>query len=601
MKSKGILFLLIIILFNSSITQSQTSDVLPVFEISLLSPATSPSRNQWAFLMEEELPKIGIGIDIHDQSGWSDIYSRTWYYPVGEQGYHDYIPTYDEGGFDVLFVGWAWGLDWLPSELFHGAEIPPNGSNLYQYSNPDCDILLEDYMSELNPQMRKFIVQEVQQILYDDLPSIPIINPGCIFGIKDSLTNIDAVLLSVGKHRAEYWDDSDDHIINYASPVEFYDPHIFSLESYYDSLWMQSVYGGLFQRAHDFHFYDPVVALDYTVSSDSLQFNVTINSIAKFSNGNTVLAEDVKYTYDLHFNPEIYSSNRGLLEKYLINNDSVVILDPQNIQFNFNQSNFLAFEVMSCGIIEKSTVEPLISTYGYGIFNEYPLTGDVGNALVTSCGPFKLSSFSLDNNLVKLVPNLYYHRKRPYVSEIAFKFIEGKDTAISELKDGNVDIVDSNYLPMLKDYEGVLGIQPLIVPSFENKEIAINLKHPILGTGELTPVGTAEAANNIRKAISHIVPRQMIIDEILEGVGSPAVTPMPKGCIGFDDSLNPYEYNLELARMYMEQAGYVFTTVATSTETSTSNHTKTSLGSSWILIICIYAIVAAVKAKKMRK
>lgn len=286
---------------------------------------------------------------------------------------------------------------------------------------------------------------------------------------------------------------------------------------------------------------------------------------------------------------------------YLVNNDSVVILDNHNIQFNFNQSNFLAFEVMSCGIIEKSTVEPLISTYGYGIFNEYPLTGDVGNALVTSCGPFKLSSFSLDNNLVELVPNVYYHRKQPYVSKIAFKFIEGKDTAISELKDGNVDIVDSNYLPMLKDYEGVSEIQPLIVPSFENKEIAINLKHPILGTGELTPVGTAEAANNIRKAISHIVPRQKIIDEILEGVGSPAVTPMPKGCVGFDESLNPYEYNLELARMYMEQAGYVFTTVSTETSATSSNHTTISLGSSWILIMCIYAIVVAVKVKKTRK
>lgn len=599
MKGKGTLFLFLIILFNSSLSQSLTSDVLPVFKISLLSPASSTQRHQWAFLMKEELPKIGIGIDIHDQSVWPSIYSRTWSYPVGEQGYYDYIPTYEQGGFDVFFVDWVWGLDWLPFKLFHSTEIPPNGWNLYQYSNPDCDILLEDYMSEFNPQERKFIVQDVQQILYEDLPSIPIINPGCIFGIKESLTNIDAVLLSVGKHRAEYWDDSDDHIINYASPVEFYDPHVFSLESYYDSLWMQSVYGGLFQRAHDFHFYDPVVALDYTVSSDSLQFNVTINSSAKFSNGNPVLAEDIKYTYDLHFNPEIYSSNRGLLEKYLINNDSVVILDTHNIQFNFNQASFLAFEVMSCGIIEKSTVEPLISTYGYGIFNEYPLTGNVGNALVTSCGPFKLSSFSLDNTLVELVPNVYYHRKQPYVSEIAFKFVKGKDTAILELKNGNVDIVDSNYIPMLEDYKGVSGIQPLIVPSFENNEIAINLKHPILGTGELTPVGTAEAANNVRKAISHIVPRQMIIDELLEGVGSPAVTPIPKGCIGFDDSLNPYEYNLELAKMYMEQAGYVLSTETTST--TSSSHTTISLGSSWILIICIYAIVVVVKVKKTRK
>ncbi len=82
------------------------------------------------------------------------------------------------------------------------------------------------------------------------------------------------------------------------------------------------------------------------------------------------------------------------------------------------------------------------------------------------------------------------------------------------------------------------------------------MKHPIMGTGELTPFGTTEAAKNIRKAISHAIPRQQIVDEILECLGAPGITPIPDSCIGFDSSLKPYKYDLDLAKDYIEKAGF---------------------------------------------
>ena len=56
--------------------------------------------------------------------------------------------------------------------------------------------------------------------------------------------------------------------------------------------------------------------------------------------------------------------------------------------------------------------------------------------------------------------------------------------------------------------------------------------------------------------MSHIIPRQMIIDEILNGLGAPGVTPWPISCVGADDTLEPYEYDKNLALRYMELAGY---------------------------------------------
>ena len=89
-----------------------------------------------------------------------------------------------------------------------------------------------------------------------------------------------------------------------------------------------------------------------------------------------------------------------------------------------------------------------------------------------------------------------------------------------------------------------------------HQEMSINLRHPVMGTGELTPLGTPEAAKYVRQAISHAVPRQTIVDEILEGLGAPATTAIPDSVIGYDDTLEPYAYDLDLAIDLMESAGY---------------------------------------------
>ncbi len=101
----------------------------PFFHISLLSPNTNPARNQWAILMENQLPLIGIGITHHESTGWANIYTRTWEYPVGVD--FDYIPTYGDGGYDILFGGWSRGLDWDPTGMYDTASIVPAGDNMY--------------------------------------------------------------------------------------------------------------------------------------------------------------------------------------------------------------------------------------------------------------------------------------------------------------------------------------------------------------------------------------------------------------------------------------------------------------------------------------
>ncbi|MHA1304679.1 MAG: ABC transporter substrate-binding protein [Candidatus Heimdallarchaeaceae archaeon] len=587
MKKKAFLGIALIIVVSASMIPASAAegDIIPAFYINLLSPNTNPARNQWAALMENQLPKIGIGISFHESTGWGNIMPRTWAYPVGEEGKFDYIPTYEEGGYDILFVGWSWGLDWDPTGLYDSASMVPAGDNMYQYSNPEFDTKLVEYTSELDDTARIAKAKELQAILYEDLPAITIIYPREVFGFADSLSGIDTLLLGTSAARPENWRNSAGNSITYALPAELTEYTIFVAESYYDMQWMQCVYYGLFGRSQSDHLMEPVLASNYSVSDDLLTFTVDLNPNAYFSNGDKVTAYDVDYTYELHMTPAVASSSYGFLTTFFEDNDSIVALDEDTVQFTLKQQYAFALSLFSYGIINKNLVSAYIADHGYDM-------GVLDQALVTCAGPFMLDVANYDtaNSIVTLTPNPYWAlTDDTLLDEIIFTWISGKDTAISSLADGTVDIVDSQYAPVESDYEGISGINVVVAKTPATQEMAINMKHPIIGTGELTPEGTAAAAKSIRKAISHAIPRDTIISEILQGLGAPGVNPMPDASVGFDTSLTPYTYDLELAKTLIEDAGYEIKTETAET------------GTAGLVFIAFLGIATLVAFRRIRK
>ncbi len=578
MNKKALLGISLIVLFGLSTsigtTMAQDIEIQIAFSINLLSPNTSAARNQWSLLMEQQLPKIGIGITFHESTGWGNIGPRTWSYPLLD---YDYIPTYAEGGFDILFVGWSWGLDWDPTGLYDVASLVPNGDNFYQYINPVYEDLLTNYLSEFDAPTRIGYAHEMQEILYEDLPAICLVYPRSLFGFRESTSGIDGLLIASSGHRAEFW-DNDDGVIKYGIPADLREPNVYVAESFYDTQWMQTVYGCLVQRAQDTNVWEPQIALNYTLGDSYLsgpflnetRMNITVflDPDAKFSDGEPVLPEDVKYSYELHMTPEVGSSSYSFLTLWFATNDSIEIVTPgAGGEMNFILEDFYVFSdgLLNFGIIDKykadlTGVKDLYDAHGADIFNDPVGTGDAGFNLVKSCGPFIVESFDTVNSIVKMVPNTYYddlaHGVTPLLDEWYLTFVSGKDAAVAELIAGNIDIMDAQYFPVLADFEGVAGIEGVLIKDPSHQEMSINLKHPVFGTGELTPVGTPAAAKGIRKAISHAVPRQTIVDEILEGLGAPGVAATPDSVVGFNEALAPYAYDLDLAIDYMEAAGY---------------------------------------------
>jgi len=72
-----------------------------------------------------------------------------------------------------------YGLRWIGGNedpdifyAFHSSRFPPNGTNRAFYSNPKLDALVDQARREVDPNVRKPMYADVQQILADDLPYI---------------------------------------------------------------------------------------------------------------------------------------------------------------------------------------------------------------------------------------------------------------------------------------------------------------------------------------------------------------------------------------------------------------------------------------------
>jgi len=522
----------------------------PFFNIILIAPATSPARNQWATLMVEQLPKIGIGVDL-EWLGWAQIYPRTWDYPGPFP-----IPSYDKGGYDILFLGWGWGLDFDPTGIYDTAGIVPNGDNFYQYSSQEMDWAISNYTSTYASEDRIVYAHDIQALLYEDLPQITLIYPKALYPMNKEFSGWDGVLWTSSYQPMENWSIGGKTEFHYASPADFVDFHIYQYDSVYDAQWLHQIYNGLIERQIGTHDWRNRLATSFT-STDGLTWIVDINPNAVWADGIPLTAYDVNYSYNLIIDPDFGCPDRVFYERY-IDNTSINIINDYQVEFTFLQPYVFQEVNLAVDLIPEhiwGSIAPADQEAQAITWASSDPTKLFG------AGPYKLADYDGINQIIHLEVNPYFDDWSgitPNFDDIYFEFYSNKEGALSALATGALDMVDAQYSPQIAEVAGLVNVTYVLVDDPGTHEMAINMEHPYLGTGEKCPISDPESAKHIRKAISHMVPRKIIIEEILDGIGREGVTGWSSVAHGFDESLKPYEYNISLAVEHMQAAGYKY-------------------------------------------
>ncbi|HUT80594.1 MAG TPA: ABC transporter substrate-binding protein [Candidatus Bathyarchaeia archaeon] len=548
----GIIFLVLPIGVNINVN-AECENIVPFFSISLLAPTYMAGPNPWALEMQEQLPKIGIGVNLVDVTSWTEIYSRSWAYPGTLP-----VPTYAEGGFDILFQGWSSSLDWNPKGLYDSDSIIPSGNNVYQYSSQEMDWAISNYSSSLTAEDRNYWGAEVQSILYGDLPEISMVYPKNLVVMDDQFTSWDGVLWENDHHTMENWSIPGQTEFRYAIPSEIDDFYIYTCNSLFDEQWLNQIYTGLVTRStdpNDNHQYIPNLATTIE-STDGMNYTITLNPNVKFADGVKLNATDIEYSYTIIMDPEFDNPSESIWAKNL-EVQSITILDEFELKISFKEPYVFQDRNLALPILPKHIWLNVTAEYQKSqAANWASLTP---NKLVGT-GPYYLEEYNTTYDFIHLKRNNYYDDWSgitPYFEDIYFEFYTNKESALSDLENENLDMICSHFTIQLDEIPETNCKYELVKdPSVQ--EMVINMNNPYFGTGELCPIASAESARHIRRAISYMVPREDLVNEVLFGLGEPGVTGCPSAATVFDESLLPMEYSLELALAEMEATGIYF-------------------------------------------
>jgi ABC-type transport system substrate-binding protein len=575
------------------LVMAQTGTKLtPTLHITLISPTSNPVRRAWASIVQNNLNSLGINASLVYLPFSPDIYARALVPDASTVG-----KTYDEGGFDTLFVGYNMGIDSDPYSLYHSSQFPPDGQNYYLWNNTRNDNLTTLIKTTVDSSTRNNYVKQWQELAYDELPSIPILYTQEIVPFDSKVVNGKAIF-SAYHYPAwppiEHLTTQPDSSIVLAqpgqTPGEGIVPELSS--SYYDLALSGEIFSSLALR-NDTRFKTMVPELasgtpqapGWSVAADGKTWTVNLRQGVKWHDGQPFTATDVKFTFDLYLNSTFGAVTSGFATSIIGTKDNVVVTGPYSVQFNLPAPYaYFVQNVLSTGILPEHILNSR-SFYGGGpldysrvrdsLFN-HPDTG-TGGVLPVGTGPYKWSDYNTVTTTSHLIRNDNYFNFSDWgrdallakgeftVKDLYVRVIVGTDAAITALTSGEVDILDSQYHfetqpSFLSTWSSA---QMVTYDGFGVQELGVNMRHPILGTGADTPLGrqdpskAALAAKYVRQAISHAIPRLEIINTLLNGYGTSAITtPVLPLSDGFNTQLRPYEYNLTRASELLQLAGY---------------------------------------------
>jgi peptide/nickel transport system substrate-binding protein len=279
----------------------------------------------------------------------------------------------------------------------------------------------------------------------------------------------------------------------------------------------------------------PELAESWTISQDGLRYTFKLRKNIVFSNGNP-------------FNAEVmaYSLRRALLMKqspvYLLGPltpEGIKVIDEYTLELTLTTKCGAFLQLLASPV--ASAVDPLTVEANGGVIPGQP--NEWMNSHAMGTGPFMLKEWVKGDRIV-LERNPKYWGPKPYLDRVIIYYRPEPLTRVLMIKGGEVDVAQID----LDRIEDVIGTKGIVVerigPTFGVGVIQFNtVKYPTNDT-------------RIRKAIVHAINYDEIIRTVLKGYGIRFQGPIPKGMPGYDESIEPYQYDPELSKKFLAEAGY---------------------------------------------
>ncbi len=287
-----------------------------------------------------------------------------------------------------------------------------------------------------------------------------------------------------------------------------------------------NLFEGLVQLSGDMMSVTPALATSWE-QIDDLSWSFTLREGVTFHNGEPFTAESVRYSIERILDPNAVRFNTDFRQI-----GDVDVVDDYHVLIHLKTPD----PVFIAKIAGLHMVPPV---YTASVSEEEFGTHPIGT------GPYKLVEWVLGQRLV-LEANDDYWNGRPSVDRLVFRPIPEASTRLAELQAGTVDIITGlNY-----DAIPLVDADPNLRVEANSGRRTVMMHMDLLnGAKPLQDV-------RVRQAMSYAVDRQLLIDAVLNGYGTPLATIFRPDMAGYSADFQPYPYDPERAKELLAEAGY---------------------------------------------
>ena len=275
---------------------------------------------------------------------------------------------------------------------------------------------------------------------------------------------------------------------------------------------------------------------------DSLTIAFELDPRARWQDGVPVTASDVAFTFDVYRDPKAASPSRPLLTEIA----SVTARDERTAIFRFKHHYAEQFydathhmRVLPRHLLDSIPHERMAAHP----FNRQP----IGN------GPYRFVSWRAGES-VELGSDTAFFLGRPGLARLIWRITPSYPTAITQLVSGEADFLE--YLGGPENVARVASAPEMRIIKYTSPGyvyLGLNLRDP----ERVSRPNPLFQDRELRRALSHAVDRQTIVDAVVGEYGKVALGPTSRmTAIGNDTTLPQLAYDTATARSMLDRLGW---------------------------------------------
>jgi peptide/nickel transport system substrate-binding protein len=288
--------------------------------------------------------------------------------------------------------------------------------------------------------------------------------------------------------------------------------------------------------------WEGLLAEEWSVSEDGLTFTFKLRDGLSFSDGVPLSAEDVAFSFRFIMTEAIQAPRE---RAYYSKIKSVEALDKRTVRFIFAEPYFNALSLAGgMAVLPRHFYEPYL---------DKPNDFNQSKGLLLGSGPYRLEdprNWSPDKGMVELLRNpRYWGPVQPNFDRLIWRIIENDSARLTTFRNGDID----SYGSRPREFNQLVNDAGLSEKAEHWEYMSPVAGYSYIGWNQLR---TWFADKRVRQAMTYLIDRERIIDEIFLGYGEVAISPFNPRSKQHNPVLVPRQYDEEKGIGLLRQAGF---------------------------------------------